>query len=188
MVETWKPIPEYEDKYEASNLGNIRSISRYVNTAGNGKRYVKGRILNQQINHRGYSIIALSTGSSQKTYTVHQLVYSTFMPNFVKGTELNHKDGNKQNNALYNLEESNSSHNQLHAVRTGLRPKQGKSRFNNVTFIKNPRAKKKWAASIRYAGKTSYGWKTFDTEEEAAKYVDELLDSIGDTERNRNFP
>ena len=187
MIEIWKSIPDYEDKYEISELGNIRSIARQVRTKGNSFRAVQGKLLQQQINHRGYSIISLS-GKSVKTFTVHQLMGITFIPNFVKGTELNHKDGNKQNNALTNLEESNSSHNQLHAVRTGLTPKVGKSKFNNVSYVKNPRAKKKWAASIRYAGKSSYGWKTFDTEEEAARYVDELLDSIGDTERNRNFP
>lgn len=188
MIETWKPIPNYEGKYEISDLGNIKSITRQVRTKGNSTRTVLGKLLNQQINHKGYPIIGLSTGKLVKTYTVHQLVGITFIPNFIKGTELNHKDGNKQNNALTNLEISDSSHNQFHAVRTGLKPKTGKSKFNNVTYVKNPRAKKKWAASIRYAGKSSYGWKTFDTEEEAAKYVDELLDSIGDTERNRNFP
>ena len=187
MIEIWKPIPNYEDKYEISDLGNIRSITRQVRTKGNSFRTIQGKVLRQQINHRGYLVLSLS-GKSIKTFTVHQLMGITFIPNFIKGTELNHIDGNKQNNALTNLEKSNSSHNQLHAVRTGLTPKVGKSRFNNVTYVKNPRAKKKWAASIRYAGKSSYGWKTFDTEEEAAKYVDELLNSIGDTERNRNFP
>lgn len=188
MKEIWKPIPNFEDKYEISDLGNVRSLTRQVRTKGDSTRIVKGKILRQQINHKGYSIIGLSAEKSVKTFAVHQLVGITFIPNFVKGTELNHIDGNKQNNALTNLEESNPSHNQLHAVRLGLTPKVGKSRFNNVTFVKNPKAKKKWAASIRHAGKSSYGWKTFDTEEEAAKYVDSLLDSIGDTERNRNFP
>lgn len=187
MIEVWKPIPDYEDKYEISNLGNIRSITRKVRIHGNSFRTVHGKVLQQQINRKGYSIISLSC-KSIKTFTVHQLVGITFIPGFIKGTELNHKDGNKQNNALDNLEVSNPSHNQLHAVRNGLKPKTGKSRFNNVTYLNNPRAKKKWAGSIRYAGKSSYGWKTFDTEEEAAKYVDNLLDSIGDTERNRNFP
>lgn len=188
MKEIWKLIPNFEDKYEISDLGNIRSLTRQVQAKGNSTRTIKGKLLRQQINHRGYSIIGLSTGKSVKTFTVHQLVGITFIPNFVKGTELNHIDRNKQNNALTNLEESNPSHNQLHAVRSGLKQKTGTSKFNNVTFVKNPKAKKKWSASIRHAGKSSYGWKTFETEEEAAKYVDYLLDSIGDTQRNRNFP
>lgn len=113
---------------------------------------------------------------------------STFDTSFNKGDQINHIDGDKTNNALCNLEPSNPSHNQLHAVRTGLRTKSGKSIYRNVTYIKNPKAVNKWAASIRHAGKSSYGWKTFATEIEAAKYVDKLLDGIGDTERLRNFP
>jgi hypothetical protein len=188
MSEIWKGIPELDTKYEISNKGMIRSITRKVPCKG-GTRILKGKLLKTQVNHRGYSIIALSTMDKKlKTFTVHQLVAMTFKPNFIKGTELNHIDGNKQNNADTNLEISNPTHNQLHAVRNGLVPKVGTSRFNNVTYVKNPRAKKKWAASIRYNGKSSYGWKTFYTEEEAAKHVDSILDSIGDTERNRNFP
>lgn len=188
MFEIWKPIPQYSTKYEISTLGNIRSISRTVACKG-GVRTLKGKMLKQQINHRGYSIIALSEGTkSPKTFTVHQLMAMTFILDFIKGTEINHIDGNKLNNAISNLEISNPSHNQLHAVREGLSPKQGKSQFNNVTYVKNPRAVKKWAASIRHAGKSSFGWKTFHTEEEAARYVDDLLDSIGDSERKRNFP
>ena len=116
-----------------------------------------------------------------------QLVAQAFIPNFIKGTELNHKDGDKKNNNVTNLEISNPSHNQLHAVRTGLVAKAGKSQYRNVTYISNPRAKSKWAGSIRHNGKSTFGWKTFMTELEAAKYVDELLDSIGDTSRLRNF-
>lgn len=185
MNEIWKDIVDFEDKYQVSNLGKVRSKTREVNTKGNGTRTVKGKVLKQQINHRGYSIIGLSSGSSVKSKTIHQLVFAAFTSNFSYGTELNHKDGNKQNNALTNLELSGSSHNQLHAVRTGLKKKPGISRFRNVTF--SPRHKKKWIGSIYVKGK-NFGWKSFMTEEEAAHHVDYLLDSIGDTERLRNFP
>ena len=148
---------------------------------------VKGRIRSPQCNCKGYSIVVLSKDNKLKTFTVHQLVAQAFIPNFQKGTELNHKDGNPKNSSLDNLEVSNPSHNQLHAVRTGLSPKQGKSIYHNVSYIKNPKAKAKWAGSIRHNGKSSYGWKTFMTEVEAAKHVDQLLDDIGDTQRLRNF-
>ena len=133
-------------------------------------------------------IVVLSKSNSLKTFMVHQLVAEAFLPNFQKGTESNHKDGNKTNPRLTNLGVLNPSHNQFHAVREGLKPKVGISRFRNVSFIKNPRAKSKWAGSINHAGKSCYGWKTFMTEEEAAQHVDNLLDSIGDTQRLRNFP
>ena len=69
-----------------------------------------------------------------------------------------------------------------------LLQKKGVSKYRNVGYVSNPRAKARWAGSIRHAGKSSYGWKTFMTEEEAARHVDSLLDSIGDTQRLRNFP
>jgi hypothetical protein len=188
MTEIWKDVKDFTGMYEVSNLGNIRSVTRQVLCRNNCVKMVNGKILRQQINRRGYSIIGLSLGDNPKTFSVHQLVATAFIPNFCQSTELNHIDGNKQNNAATNLEISNGSHNQLHAVRTGLKTKMGKSRFNNVTYVKNPKACKRWAASIRHDGKSSYGWKTFHTEEEAAHYVDTLLDNINDTSRNRNFP
>lgn len=187
MSEFWKDIPGFEEKYLISNKGNIKSKTRKVNCSG-GVRTVIGKRLKQYINRKGYSIIGLSKTTTVKTFTVHQLVALTFFPNFKKGTELNHIDGNKQNNAVDNLEISDSSHNQLHAVRNGLVKKVGISKYNNVSYVKNPKAKKRWAGSIRHNGKSSYGWKTFYTEKEAAQHVDDILDSINDTSRKRNFP
>ena len=187
MKENWKPVRGYEGKYEISDLGNIRSVTRRV-PVKNGTRLVTGKILKQQLNHKGYLIVGLSTGTSVKTHTVHQLMYAAFNKDFVYGTEINHKKG-KLVNILSELEISNPSHNQIHAVATGLKLKSGKSsKYNNVTYVKNPKAIKKWAGAIRHNGKSSFGWRTFHTEEEAAKHVDALLDSIGCTERKRNFP
>ena len=189
MNEFWKDILGYEAQYQVSNLGNIRSKDRVVATKGGKFRTVKGTDKKLCINQRGYVITTLSKPETKlMTATVHQLVAQAFIPNFIKGTELNHIDGNKLNNQVCNLEESNPSHNQLHAVRTGLTNKSSVSAYRNVTYLKNPKAVKKWAASIRHAGKSTYGWKTFMTEIEAAVHVDELLDSISDTERLRNFP
>lgn len=187
MNELWKNVKGYEEKYEVSSLGTIRSKTRKVKTL-NGFRTMKGKVLKQQINKGGYLIIGLSIVTSVKTYTVHSLVMEAFNEDFDRGTEINHINGNKTDNSYVNLELSNPSHNQFHAVRLGLRKKQSISQYNNVTYIKNPKAKKKWAASIRTNGKKSYGWKTFDTEIEAAKHVDTLLDEVGCTQRLRNFP
>ena len=187
-MENWKEITDYEGLYEVSDLGRVRSLDHLVPCKGGKTRMVKGSIRKPQYNRKGYMIVVLSKNGKLKTFTVHQLVAQAFIPNFQIGTELNHKDGDTKNPRLTNLEISNPSHNQFHAVRIGLRSKVGVSKYRNVSFINNPQAKSKWAGSIRHAGKSSYGWKTFMTEIEAAKYVDELLDSIGDTQRLRNFP
>ena len=188
MMEIWKDIKDYEDLYEVSNHGNIRSKDHIVPCKGGKTRLVKGKLRKQQYNPKGYAVAVLSKENKLKTFTVHQLVAQAFIPGFIKGTEINHEDGNKANPRLDNLEVSNPTHNQLHAVRIGLVPKQGISQYRNVSYISNPRAKSRWAGSIRHNGKSCFGWKTFMTEEEAARHVDALLDSIGDTQRLRNFP
>ena len=187
MSENWKDIKDFESKYQVSDLGNFRSKTRKVKTA-TGERLLKGKVLKKQTKKDGYQIIGLSFEGSVKSFQVHQMVLATFNPSFNRGQQVNHIDGDKLNNSLTNLEPSNPSHNQLHAVRAGLKAKQGKSQYRNVTYVKNPKAIKKWAASIRHNGKSSYGWKTFETEIEAAMHVDSILDSIGDMERSRNFP
>ena len=187
-MEIWKEIKDYEGLYEVSNKGQVRSLDHLVPCKGGKTRMVKGKIRTPQYNRKRYSIVVLSKDNKLKTFTVHQLVAQAFILNFQKGTELNHIDGNPKNPSLTNLEVSNHSHNQLHAVRIGLKPKQGVSNYRNVSYIKNPKAKARWAGSIRHNGKSSYGWKTFMTEVEAAKHVDQLLDGIGDTQRLRNFP
>jgi hypothetical protein len=189
MPEIWKDILDYEDCYQVSNLGRIQSKARVVPCKGGKTRVSPGKIRKLFLNEKGYVITTLSKENKLATFTVHQLVAQAFIPGFIKGMEINHDDGNKANNRDTNLEISNPSHNQFHAVRTGLKPKQGKSsQYRNVSYIENPRAKSKWAGCIRHAGKNCYGWKTFMTEEEAARHVDALLDSIGDTQRLRNFP
>lgn len=187
MLEIWKDVLGYEDHYQVSNLGNVRSKEHPVPCKGGKTRIVKSTLKKLCVNRTGYVITTLSKENKMATFTVHQLVAQAFLPGFIKGTELNHKDGVKTNNASENLEVSNPSHNQLHAARTGLTPKVGVSKYHNVTFITNHTKKSKWAGSVRHKGKSCYGWKTFATEEEAARYVDSLLESIGDKTRLRNF-
>lgn len=186
-MEIWKDITGYENCYEVSSIGRIRSKDHVVPCKG-GTRLVKGKLKKLFLNKRGYQITTLSQENKLMTFTVHQLVAQEFIPGFIKGTEINHKDGNKANNFATNLEESSPSHNQLHAVRTGLKGVPRTSQYRHVSYLTNPRAKSKWATCIKHAGKSCFGWKTFMTEEEAAHYADELLDSIGDTQRLRNFP
>jgi hypothetical protein len=188
MREYWKNIVGFEGRYQVSSKGRIKNLKRQVPCRGGKMRTVKERIRQPQIKARGYHIATLCDGVCTTTIQVHQLVAEAFIPGFVRGTEINHIDGNPGNNAVTNLEISAPSHNQLHARHVLGKGVKGKSsKYHNVSYVKNPRAKNKWAACIKHAGKSSFGWKTFATEEEAAKYVDQLLDEIGDTIRPRNF-
>lgn len=187
-MEIWKDVFGYEDCYEISSYGQLRSKDHLVPCKNGKTRLVKGKQKKLFTNDRGYLITTLSQRNKLKTFVVHQLVAQAFLPGYAKGVMVNHIDGNKQNNCINNLELSDSSHNQLHAVRTGLKIVKRTSQYRHVSYINNPKAKSRWAVCIKHNGKGSFGWKTFTDETEAAKYADQLLDSIGDTQRLRNFP
>ena len=120
-TETWKPIPGFEGKYEASDLGRVRSVDRRVKTVDKLGRHrtrrLKGKVLAPG-NCRGYQIVNLS---GHGTVAVHLLVARAFMRR-PKGVEdVNHMDGVKANNSLANLEWCTKAHNQRHAVDAGLK-------------------------------------------------------------------
>ena len=101
MKEIWKDIKEYENLYQVSNFGQVRSLDHY---ASNGVKNIlyKGRILKPFLDGRhNYLSVCLSKNNIKKKYQVHRLVAKTFLEN--EKREVNHKDGNKQNNCVDNL-------------------------------------------------------------------------------------
>lgn len=112
----WKPIPSLLNQYEASDAGEIRSVRR---------RSTRGRVIKPYINKRnGYAYIVASVNNTQKTYRVHRLVAEAFLGES-NGAQVNHIDGNKQNNAVSNLEYCTQSENMRHAFRIGLEKPRG---------------------------------------------------------------
>lgn len=116
MKEVWKDIKGYDGQYIVSNLGNVRSLDRYVNTY-HGPRIVLGQILKQYQGRDGYIRVAFSKNQKHKLYMVHRLVAQAFIPNQENKPQVNHIDGNKRNNRVDNLEWATASENQLHSVR-----------------------------------------------------------------------
>lgn len=116
MKEIWKDIKWYEGQYIVSNLGNVRSLDRYVNTY-HGPRICLGQPLKQYIGHDGYLHVALSKRKKHKRIMAHRLVAEAFIPNPDNKPQVNHIDGDKQNNCVDNLEWCTASENQLHSVR-----------------------------------------------------------------------
>ena len=119
MEEIWKPIVGYEDLYEISSFGNVRSLDKYVNCKNNSKRLIKGKVISQFINH-GYKIVDLTKNGQRKHCRVHRLVAQAFIPNYDNKEDVNHIDGNKTNNRIENLEWCTRQENIIHALENGL--------------------------------------------------------------------
>lgn len=117
MTEIWKSVIGFEGTYEVSNLGRVRSLGMYAKGPCGSKRYIKGKMLKANVGKIGYKRVCLA-GKNWKN--VHRLVAEAFLPNPCKNKEVNHIDGNKTNNAVWNLEWVTHSENELHAYKTGL--------------------------------------------------------------------
>lgn len=115
--EIWKDIPEYEGLYQASNLGKIKSLEKY-NYKGH---HNFEKILKQIENKNGYYYVSLCKNKKVKIYPIHKLIAKTFLQNPNNFSCINHKDGNKHNNCIENLEFCTYSHNEKEAYRIGLK-------------------------------------------------------------------
>lgn len=111
--EIWKDIPNYEGLYQVSNFGKVKTL-KIINDKA---RHPKTKILKQCKNSSGYLIVNLSN----KTKRTHRLVAEAFIPNPNNYPCVNHKDGNKENNCVSNLEWCTYSHNNTEAYRLGLK-------------------------------------------------------------------
>jgi hypothetical protein len=119
-MEQWKAVVGYEGLYEASNLGNIRSIDR-VAISNNGRtRALKGKVLVQVTTPDGYKRTQLNKDGKGKMYFSHRIVAEAFIENNDNLPQVNHIDGDKSNNIVTNLEWISRSDNQHHAYGTGL--------------------------------------------------------------------
>lgn len=127
MEEVWKEIEGYEGLYEVSNFGRIRSLDRVAITYSNGGTQVrKGRIRVGTVDKStGYVKLLLCKNAVQVSYTLHRLVALAFIPNPENKPHVNHKDGNKANNHVDNLEWCTALENVQHAISTGLTLNKG---------------------------------------------------------------
>lgn len=111
-MEIWKKVKDYEGLYEVSNLGRVRSLPR------NGT-IPEPRIMKIGKDKDGYGVVTLRN-TKRCTKRVHRLIANAFLPNPYNKPQINHKDGNKLNNIIDNLEWATGSENILHAKRVGL--------------------------------------------------------------------
>lgn len=112
MNEQWKPIENTGGRYEVSNTGKIRSMN-YKNTG-------TIRELKPGADPKGYLKTMVLIDGKYKTVKIHRLVASAFIPNPEGKPQVNHKDGNKNNNSVGNLEWVSNMDNAHHAINNGL--------------------------------------------------------------------
>lgn len=122
LFEIWKPIKNFEGLYEISNLGRIKALPRRKNcNRGYGimrEHYMKP---NNYGTSDYYRVPLTNKNHIKKYYLVHRLVAETFIENPNNLPQVNHKDGNKANNKVDNLEWCTASFNLKHAIDKGLR-------------------------------------------------------------------
>ena len=109
MQEYWRDIKGYDGLYQVSNYGRIKSFIRYND----------GRIIKQCIGRRYWKVI-LYKDKKEKCLFVHRIVAKAFIPNPLNKEQINHKDGNKLNNKVSNLEWCSREENMDHARANGL--------------------------------------------------------------------
>lgn len=114
-MEKWKKIDGCE-AYEVSTHGKVRSVDRLVRGKMKNRHMRKGQVLSQ-VHSNGYLIVPLSLDGKRVTRHVHRLVAEAFIERMEPTQEVNHKDGNKKNNYVENLEWVSSKKNRWHAAK-----------------------------------------------------------------------
>ena len=139
MTEIWKDIPDFENLYQVSNLGNVKALSKTRTTGrlGSTLRFYKEKILKPtNKSNNGYKLVTLCNFGKIKSITVHRLVCISFLKNENNYKCINHKDGDKLNNNVLNLEWCSSSQNSLHAFKMGFQKGAFLSGINNIASKK----------------------------------------------------
>ena len=129
VTEVWKDIPKYKGYYQASNLGNIRSVPRVLST----KQMYKGHVLKPKVGIYDYRIVNISINGKLKTEKVHRLIAQTFIENPSGYKNVNHIDEDKSNNRSDNLEWCTTAYNNKYGTR--LKRVSDKTKHRNCVKV-----------------------------------------------------
>jgi hypothetical protein len=138
-MEVWKDVPGYEGLYQASNIGRIKSLVKW-----DGNHWTKEKIMSFHKDKKGYIKSSLSKDGKHKTIYVHQIICKTFIPSIENKPHINHKDGNKQDNSVNNLEWCTQQENNIH-------------RFKVLGYKISDETKKKMSLRMRGKNNPMYG-------------------------------
>lgn len=122
MKITWNDIERFKGLYQVNNIGEIRSIDRYLITKNHRKMFLKGKKLKQSLDRYGYKYVILNKSNRGFYRRTHRLVAEAFLSKpSVLHIEVNHIDGDKSNNQLKNLEWVTRIENIQHSIKIGIR-------------------------------------------------------------------
>lgn len=120
MIEEWVPIPGYIGFYEVSSAGRVRSVTRTIKTKTNTQTH-KGTVLSPWMIKGGYLSVGLSRNGKRQMVLIHRLVIQAFHgPPPTPIHQVNHRDADKVNNCIDNLEWVTPKQNMEHAAALGL--------------------------------------------------------------------
>ena len=149
-VDIWEPYPEYP-WIQASNLGNIRTISHYVKTK-NSLRFYKGHVLPQYLNRYGYLSVKFSVNGKTVNLSAHRIIASCFLPNPLGLLEVNHINGDRADNRLSNLEWCTHEYNMEYKEKHGRSAKESVPK-SPIYAIDLKTCEKLWFESQHEAGR-----------------------------------
>ena len=178
MIEEWRPIEGYEGLYEVSSYGRVRSLDRY----DSNNHFLKGRILKLCADKDGYLNVGLCLGNKEKKYKVHRLVVEAFIPNPDNLPQVNHKDEDKTNNRVENLEMCNAKYNSNYGSR---KDRVRNSRIKNGTYTGLSREEylKKYYQENKEHRKRYYQEKKDHIKEYYKKYYQEHKNEYNERQR-----
>lgn len=119
IKEIWKPVKGYEGLYEVSDLGNVRSLDREVETSNGRVHRYRGRELAKAPQKTGYLKTRLYSKGKSSNFWIHRLVLEAFIGECPEGMETRHLDGNPTNNQPSNLKWGTSQENKWDTVAMG---------------------------------------------------------------------
>ena len=132
MKETWRDIKGYEGRYQISNLGRVKSLERVIHRK-DGRSYLrKGMLLKNKMGTNGYYYVCLYKNNKQKTFMIHSLVALNFIGERPSNHDICHINGNKLDNAVYNLKYDTRTENFNDMYRQGGRNPRGKLSIEDV--------------------------------------------------------
>ena len=168
LIETWKPVKDYEGHYEVSSFGRIKSLARMRKGRGNSLVPLRERIMMLKTSKSGYCVVHLLNHGDTCWPSVHRLVANAFIQNPENKPTVNHIDADKKNNNVLNLEWATHSEQMVHAVDNDLLEVRGSPKFTKamkiemynyfiVTSCSISELAKKFKTSERTASRVSKG-------------------------------